>query len=308
MGKSLKRNRINGPTCLVCDSQDTLLFFKSKMAHSNIYVTASGFSRGNRDLYRCLNCTLIFCFPLPDKSLLLEDYSSSIDSDFVSQNNARVATFSNAISRIKFIKNLTSESLIVDIGSASGAFLSAAKKAGLNAVGFEPSKWMVEYGRRAFSVDLRVGDVFSLERGINQPQVVTMWDVLEHLAEPKIAIDIIAKKLNDRGLMIISLPDSSSFSARLLRRFWPMHLDVHLSYFNEKSLNKLLNKYNFELVEKFTYFQTLSLGYLVLRLFRMFINIENGGKAHNFLLNSKLLNLYIKYSIGQKVFVFQRSI
>lgn len=307
MGRSLKRNRINGPTCLVCDSHDTLLFFKSKMAKSNIYVTASGFSRGNRDLYRCLNCTLIFCFPMPDKSLLFEDYSSSVDSDFVSQNNGREKTFSNTISRINCIKNLTSDSLIVDIGSASGAFLSAAKNAGLKAVGFEPSKWMVDYGKRAFSVDLRVGDVFSIEKEIDQPQVVTMWDVLEHLTEPKIAIGIVAKKINDDGFMIISLPDSSSFSARLLRRFWPMHLDVHLAYFNEKSLNKLLNKSNFELVEKLTYFQTLSLGYLTLRLFRMFTKIESDGKAHNFLLKSRILSLNIKYSIGQKVFVFQRS-
>ncbi len=307
MGSAVKSNRINAPTCLVCDSQNTLLFFKSKMAQSNIYVTASGFSRGNRDLYKCLNCTLIFCFPMPDKSLLFEDYSSSVDSDFVSQNKGRVTTFSKTISRINCFKNLTSESLIVDIGSASGAFLSAAKNAGFHAVGFEPSKWMVEYGKQAFRVDLRVGDVFSIKKEINQPQVITMWDVLEHLAEPKIAIDIVAKKLQNKGFIIISLPDSSSFSARLLRRFWPMHLDVHLSYFNEKSLKKLLNKNNFELVEKFTYFQTLSLGYLILRLFRMFTNIENDGKLHSFLLKSKILNLNIKYSIGQKVFVFQKS-
>jgi 2-polyprenyl-3-methyl-5-hydroxy-6-metoxy-1,4-benzoquinol methylase len=244
---------------------------------------------------------------MPDKSLLFDDYSSSVDSDFVSQNNGRVATFSNAISRITAMNTLSSDALIVDIGSASGAFLSAAKKAGLTAIGYEPSKWMVDYGRRVLDVDLRVGDVHSLEKELDQPYVVTLWDVLEHLAEPKNAIDIVTTNLNKEGFVVISLPDSSSLSARLLRSYWPMHLDVHLAYFNEKSLRGIFKRNNFELVEKLTYFQTLSLGYLILRLFRMFKNVESDGRVHNFLLTSRMLRINFSYSVGQKVFVFHRT-
>ena len=54
---------------------------------------ASGFSRGNRDLYKCKNCQAIYCYPMPSLENLEEDYAIESDYEFVSQNAFRVLTF-----------------------------------------------------------------------------------------------------------------------------------------------------------------------------------------------------------------------
>ena len=41
------------------------------------------------------------------------------------------------------------------------------------------------------------------------------------------------------------------------------YLNVHLYNFDEKSISRLLNKYNFKLIKQFPHFQILSLGYVV---------------------------------------------
>ena len=77
---------------------------------------------------------------------------------------------------------------------------------------------------------------------------ITLWDVLEHLPDPLYAIKIIAEKIPNNGFLVLSLPNTNSLSKKLLRWNWPMHLDVHLTYFNDDSICNLLEKFDFKLV------------------------------------------------------------
>jgi len=90
-----------------------------------------------------------------------------------------------------------------------------------------------------------------------------------------------------------------------MRWSWPMHLDVHLLYFNSISIEKLLEKYNYQLVSKKTNRQTLSFGYILTRVLKQLKVINPNKKVTELLLNGWPSKLKITYSIGQTIFLFQ---
>ena len=66
--------------------------------------------------------------------------------------------------------------------------------------------------------------------------VVTLWDVLEHVPEPAAFMKLCRELLKPGGKVFLNVPDLDSFEARLLGRRWPLLLAEHLNYFNRESL------------------------------------------------------------------------
>ena len=64
--------------------------------------------------------------------------------------------------------------------------------------------------------------------------MVTLWDVLEHLASPNNELHTIHELLEDDGILVINVPDISSLPAKIMRWKWPFYLSVHLTYFTLK--------------------------------------------------------------------------
>ena len=84
-----------------------------------------------------------------------------------------------------------------------------------------------------------------------------------------------------------------------------MHLDVHLFYFNKKSLNSLFQSCGFKLMYESKYPQKLSLGYLLFRVLKI-VFPEVDESRINYLTRGFLNLIPIKYSVGQRVFAFEK--
>ena len=79
----------------------------------------------------------------------------------------------------------------------------------------------------------------TLEEGDFAPgsfDVVTMWDVLEHVADPPAFLRRASALLREGGYLFVNVPDLESWAARLFGRRWPLLLPEHLNYFTRKSL------------------------------------------------------------------------
>ena len=115
-------------------------------------------------------------------------------------------------------------------------------------MGVEPSAHASEQGRRA-GLDIRTG-IFV--KGLLPPEsleVITLWDVIEHVPSPQALVDASFEALKPGGLLALNTPDSGSFLARTLKARW--HLVVppeHLFLMNSVSLRKLLEP-RFEILE-----------------------------------------------------------
>jgi SAM-dependent methyltransferase len=138
---------------------------------------------------------------------------------------------------------------LLDYGCAVGLFVKAAVEAGWSARGYERSSWAASYGRSQFGLDITVADGTVDPFGPNSFDVVTLWDVLEHLEQPRRVLELVSKWLVQGGIVALNTVNSSSLGARLAgsgwRHVYPPH---HLQLYSKRSLERLLAEFGFEMM------------------------------------------------------------
>jgi SAM-dependent methyltransferase len=134
---------------------------------------------------------------------------------------------------------------LLDAGAGRGRFVAAARAAGYDARGIEPS---------ARGVGAAVGIGAPVEQAAIEEAVVeagsldavTLWHVLEHLPDPGVALGRIAGWLRPGGALLVGVPNLASWQARLGAERW-YHLDVprHRVHFTPTGLDALLRTHGF---------------------------------------------------------------
>lgn len=214
-------------------------------------------------LVRCRRCGLEYVNPRPAAGDIVDAYSQGDDPAYVSQVDARQRTFDAALARIEEMQ--PGKGRLLDVGTAAGAFLAAARARGWEAEGCEPNRWMAAWGARQYGVVIRPGELFDHDYPRESFDVVTLWDVIEHTPDPTRVVRRIGELLKPGGLVIINYPDRGSWIARLMGRRWPFLSSVHLYYFKRHTLARLLEGQGFEIGQLRPHFQWLELDYLLSR-------------------------------------------
>jgi len=263
----------------------------------NIFNSSS--SVFNDRVVKCKNCKFIYLNPRIKQKIIDKSYSFSKDRKFISQNRNRIKTFKNTLSLISNQIDFSNKK-ILDIGSGGGAFLKACKDRNITAEGIEPNKWLVNYSKKKYGINISTKNLNKVNKTFH---IVSLFDVLEHIPNIKLAINKIYKLVKKDGFLIINVPDHNSLARKILKKNWPFYLTVHLHYFDKKSLSKLLEK-KFALVFSKPYWQVLELSYV----------LERGSKYFRIL---KILNqviiflglgkISLKYNMGQTLFIFKKK-
>jgi SAM-dependent methyltransferase len=151
----------------------------------------------------------------------------------------RDAIHRSAVSRLQILERAVEGRRLLDVGCAAGYFLDAARSRGWNVAGLELSAYSVQLARRLAL------EVF--EASILAPpplpvfDAITMWDTIEHIARPDIAVQKARRLLRPGGVLVISTGDRRSFVARALGRRWRLMTDpTHKFFFDEPTLSSLL--------------------------------------------------------------------
>lgn len=146
---------------------------------------------------------------------------------------------------------------VLELGSAHGGFVAAAKWAGFEATGLELSPSIAEIARSLFAVDMLVGPIEDQKVPPHSVDALVMMDVLEHLPNPVATIRRAAELLKPGGFFLIQTPkfpegrslhDLSTAGDRFVEMLKP---DEHLYLFSERSARDLfarigLNHLTFE--------------------------------------------------------------
>ena len=161
----------------------------------------------------------------------------------------------NAQDALRHIGNLTaSHGRLLDIGCFCGLFLSVASQAGWECDGIEPLVMPAIYARGHFG--LRV--VTDTLRDDTYPQeffdVVTCFQVFEHLINPDQEIQRIRRILKADGLLVIEVPNIDTCLVKLVGPRHRHFVQDHVSFFSAKTLTLLLNQMGFQV--KGTYYPT----------------------------------------------------
>jgi len=93
-----------------------------------------------------------------------------------------------------------------------------------------------------------------------------MVDFIEHIPHPFEAISIAQKILLPGGILCLVTPDINSLAARIMGQKWWHYRPGHLGYFSKKSLDFILQKMGFRIINMRKYNWTFSLYYLLSRI------------------------------------------
>jgi SAM-dependent methyltransferase len=99
-----------------------------------------------------------------------------------------------------------------------------------------------------------------------QFDVITLWDVIEHLDDPSAELAKCYELLKPGGMIAIHTMDVNSLTATLMGPRWPWLMDMHVHYLSRKSMRLFLEKNHFEVIWEGTQGRYLSLRYLVSRI------------------------------------------
>lgn len=248
--------------CPVCESSRRETFLEpwvDEQDPAKLYGAASGIP-GTQHLVKCADCSMIYESPRYDAATIVQGYMASQEADHDSQYPMRVNSFYQAL--VKHTRFLPPKGAkVLDIGTAGGAFLDAAKKFGYDAHGMEPSADLVARGKaRGLQIEQGTIDKHTFEQG--SFDMVCLWDVIEHLPDPQAALVEIRKLLKPDGIFLINYPDIGTTQAKLAgKRFWWI-LSVHLHHFTRDSIRNICNRTGFEVFHMQRYWQILEFGYL----------------------------------------------
>ncbi len=257
-------------------------------------------------LVSCSGCGLVYLNPRVSQEIALSSYTNAIDPRFVEQNDGRIRTFKRTLAKLAHEYSIkpSKTTKVLDIGCAGGAFVKAAEDFGLSAIGIEPSAWMCEYGRDKYGLDLRQGTLEDFKLEAESFDVISLWDVLEHIYAPAEILRECERLLKPDGLLIVNYPDYDSVARKVLRWKWPFFLSVHVFYFTPKTIRALLSKCGLQALAIKPFFQTLDLGYVIQRATPYFRFFKWLGQVVSVL---GIGSLPCTYNMGQSMVIARKN-
>lgn len=208
-------------------------------------------------LVECLNCGLIYVSPRPDAKELYALYGET----YFHNNESGVVGYSDYIKdegnirrtanrRLGLLERFVRPGKMLDVGCAVGFFIDEARKRGWQTEGLDVSSFAVDYARDQFGLNARHGALTDLQFDTTY-DLVTLWDVIEHVPDPKAYIQRTAELLKSGGVVALATPDVDSIPARLAGRRWVGYKlsEEHIYYFSIKTLSRMLEEAGFEVLD-----------------------------------------------------------
>lgn len=134
---------------------------------------------------------------------------------------------------------------VLDVGCAIGLFLAATQTDQWQSFGVEPSHYLGAYGRQKFGLSISEGVLSQLDFPPNYFDLVTLWDVTEHLLDPVATYQLVNRVLRPGGLLLLRMPNWQSLARETLGPAWDMFVTDHFYYFTPVTLSSLLHRTGF---------------------------------------------------------------
>lgn len=206
---------------------------------------------------RCSQCQIVFS--VQDKSvsaegLYYESYYGENKSDKF-PNSAFIWLYQKE-RQATALKNIE-PGKILDIGCGDGTFLENLPVS-WEKYGFEPAQAGIEASLLKQGINLVNLDDCSSKFGSGFFSVITLWQTLEHVEDPKELLRKISKLLKKDGILFISIPNFDSLQSRIFASRW-FHLDPtrHSFHWTKSTINSFLVSCGFEIRK----IETLSIEY-----------------------------------------------
>jgi SAM-dependent methyltransferase len=196
-------------------------------------------------MVRCGGCGAVYVGQDPAgidfDSLYDEGYytgaTAGVFADYVGEERIRRA---HARRRLLLLRNLppriARRGRLLDVGCAAGFFLAEARTH-YEVQGVELSKWSSAHARERLNLPVYTGTLQGARLPADNFDVITLWDVIEHVPEPVPLLAEAARVLKPGGRLVLTTGDWGSAYAREKGANWHLMTPPwHLTMFSRDTL------------------------------------------------------------------------
>jgi 2-polyprenyl-3-methyl-5-hydroxy-6-metoxy-1,4-benzoquinol methylase len=156
----------------------------------------------------------------------------------------------NAVTYLTRIKQLAPEGSLLDVGCAAGYLMDEADKLGYTVSGIDTSAYITNLATSQIQSKIQTVPLHKTSFSRDSFDVVTMFDLIEHLNDPRTDLTLIASSIKPSGLLVIGTGDTGSLYARIFGKhnhfFAPPH---HYFFFSRKTITELLKQSGFKVIK-----------------------------------------------------------
>jgi 2-polyprenyl-3-methyl-5-hydroxy-6-metoxy-1,4-benzoquinol methylase len=219
------------------------------------------------DLLKCPSCRIVFQENISHQNLSHIYNNQYYDHWFKENFNVvwrmKSKTFNHYLRILErhLPSSLHRNTYLLDIGCAHGAMLDSASRRGWKATGVEvspASDYALQKGYNVYKKNLT-----DCQFPSHTFDLVTMVDLIEHIASPQSFLKEIHRIIKKSGLLFIVTPDISHWSVRWLNAQWPHFKKEHVIYYSLPSIKKILNEAGFSLLHTRPAFKYLTFQYIL---------------------------------------------
>jgi 2-polyprenyl-3-methyl-5-hydroxy-6-metoxy-1,4-benzoquinol methylase len=244
------RGRAGMPACRICESRAVSLFCV----------------KGPASYYLCRGCDTVFQHPIPTPEEMVNyadtQYREGVYRDYVAARDLKHEHFRHRL--LEFGGRFPPPGRLLDLGCSCGYFLDVALESGYDAYGVEFSEEAIAAAWPATRQRIRRANVNDADGDHpREYDVVTAFDIIEHVEDPVTFLGEIEGMLAPGGGVVVSTPDTGHILRYLMGARWPMLQPMqHTTLMSRLGLRIALERAGFQEVVVTTARKTLTLDYL----------------------------------------------
>ena len=245
--------------CNLCKSSKVKTIYSGKIRNGKfgVYIEDS-------NILECLSCGIIYLSNYKHNKSFYEtsEYRESYNLKYDKNSYIKEVSGENEMRLSKISIQNVLNNVVIDVGAGPGIFLDLLKPFSKKTIAIEPAYFYHDELNKNHLVYPYSND--ALEANV-KGDIVTSFNVIEHVEDPQSFLGDIHKLLNKSGKLIIITPNHDDILMKLnipeFNSFY--YRTAHLYYFNKESVTRILKNAGFRNI-KVEYFHNLDISNLLI--------------------------------------------
>ena len=201
------------------------------------------FNKNGQQFVRCTGCGLVLINPRPFLADLQAVYDEDYSGAYIRKAEGKQRRARRRVQLLQ--KRYGARGRWLDVGCSAGFLLQAAAAAGFQVTGVDVEAAGVAHARNALGLaDVHCGQLEALPLPEAAFDVITLYDVIEHVPDLNAVAASLKRLLAPGGLLHIRTPDVGHWRRTRDLSQWPeVKPSEHLYYFDKRTLPRLLAKH-----------------------------------------------------------------
>lgn len=299
--------------CIICNANDPEPLFQP--------------SHSPGPIVRCRQCGMVYVSPRQRPDFLIQDgprlgnlppsfltsrslpdvaASGSLPAMMEKSREYPIARRNHLLALQKIHAYRSPPGSLLDFGCEGGFFLETARQAGWNVQGLEPRPGPAIFARANFNIQVLTDTIRQDSFPLDSFDVITAFQVFEHLANPQDDLNILRSFLKPGGVILVEVPEIETWSVRLFGRFHRHFVWDHYFFFSSHTLQRLFKQTGLIPLEVYHPARTMTLRQMSDWVGRLFSSRLSHLLTEAFI-KTKIANAQARISLGDILAVIGRK-